>query len=64
MPILPGHYGYILGDDDVEIVLPDDLEIPSVLKPFLSGKIEIKVSILDAENSEIVCFKTIIKIKD
>ena len=64
MPILAGHYGYTLGDDDLEMVLPDDLEIPNVIKPFLSGKIEIKMSILDPKGSEIVCLKTVIKIKD
>jgi hypothetical protein len=58
LPLLAGHYGGAFHGDDVIVVeLPEDLEIPAVLKPFLNGKIKIELHI-DAEGAEIVCAKT------
>ena len=56
LPMPPGHYGGTPGgDDSIEIKLPEDLDIPAILKPFLAGKLENHVSITDGSNVEIVC---------
>ena len=55
LPLLPGHYGGEWhGDDTIDIILPEDLNIPDILKPFLNGKIKIHLSIA-ANGSEVVC---------
>ena len=63
LPMLPGHYGGTHGGDDaIEIALPADFTIPDILKPFLSGKIKIHLSIADGGKSEIVCADTEIEL--
>ena len=60
--MLPGHYGTA---GAYTINLPEDMDIPDILKPFLNEKIKVHLSI-DGPGvcSEVICVETKIKTTD
>ena len=58
--MLPGHYGT---GGEVDIHLPEDLEIPWIIKfsGILDGTLKIHLSIV-ADDSEVVCIDTALEL--